>query len=167
MVVLDFGPSDYERRSPGVSYEELANSNKILVPEQGSLDPIKRDEERGKSAAEISALENWVKRAKVRKGSIITIDFMGGMQRSNWNYKDELQLSWIDERGEWIGIRHERWYESDAWGSDWVYLGPFGLDEKYARKILEAFGIPEERLSPEGALHTGPTELEKLASGQG
>ena len=41
MVVLNFGPSDYEQHAPGITLEELKTCGKLAVPEEGKLCSIK------------------------------------------------------------------------------------------------------------------------------
>ena len=153
MVILDFGPSPYAENSPCVSWEQMRDYGKIDIPNQGLLTPINDEEYR-----------NQVKDARVGishpsvEPQIIYLHLKGS------GCPDELLLVWIKERKEWIGIEHSEWLESSAWGGDESYKGPHALDEKYARKILEAYGIPEEILSPKNILRIEPSDLEKLVS---
>ena len=76
-----------------------------------------------------------------------------------------MHLVWINERNEWIGIEKNSWMESGSWGMDDRYSPPKSLNEKHGKKILEAYNVPEEKLSSKDVLRTHPSKLEEIARG--
>ena len=72
------------------------------------------------------------------------------------------RLLWIDERREWIVIVEREWIEG-AGLSDMDVSGPFALNTATAQKILEAFGLPSNALSPSEVSTSSPEKLTKLA----
>jgi hypothetical protein len=68
-------------------------------------------------------------------------------------------LLWVEERGEWIAILSGSWVEMVY--EDESHSGPYALDETAARKILEAYGIPEGRIPLDTVHQTSPQALEE------
>lgn len=79
--------------------------------------------------------------------------------------KGDLYMLWIEERGEWVGIKYEfrgTNFEGEVYGfeEDIYTSGPFNLNDECTEMILRAYSNPSVPF--DNVLLTSPTELEKI-----
>jgi hypothetical protein len=152
-VGIEFGESTFSHNAPGVPLER----HLVFIPYRGELKQFDKCKEnacicdyQASKTTEISVDGKTL--PKVMFQCPRTSDYC------------LMNLVWIEERNEWIGIEKESWMESSSWGSDDRYSAPKLLSEKHGRKILEAYNIPEEKLSSKDVLRTHPSKLEEIAN---
>jgi len=146
---LDFGSSRFSEQYPGIPVE----CNMVFVPHKGELKPM--DE----------FIEGYLQDEKAYKTSVNdspAVNFRGPDRGYDIT---EIYLVWINERNEWIGIEKNSWVESSSCGMDDSYSPPKALNEKYGKKILEAYKIQEDKVSCRDALRAHPSKLEEIAGG--
>jgi hypothetical protein len=143
---LDFGVSAFSHNAPNYPIER----NLIFVPHKGKLRPMNE------------YIDDCIKDAAACKTSVNNnpaVNFRGPPRSYDITY---IYLVWINERNEWVGIEENSWLESDAWGSDNTYTPPKALNEKYGKKILEAYKIAEPKISCKDVLRVHPSKLEEM-----
>lgn len=151
-VTLDFGYSAYVSNAPGVPLTR----NIVSIPLSGELPSPDCYGDLRRQFGPAQIRQCVPSRSKIHEIPAVVVG-------SSESRDTDLEMLWIGERNEWVAIYHRQWYESDAWGGDREYFGPCRIYDHHAAKILEAFGIPQEKLLPDKAAHTAPDMLEALA----
>ena len=128
---------------------------KIIIPSRGNIKPIKLPIKGGYDVKVCSPSE-------LQGLPEIVVDKEGDNFEEGHFY---IHCVYAEERKEWVGIvRKEGYFDSVTHrDSEWDPNSPYTLDEEYAAKILEAYKIPQGRISMDKVLSTSPSELEKLA----
>ncbi len=156
-MLVDFG--SYGLKHPHISAHKSEYSYTIEVQDKGPLRPIREFEL--SFTKELSEYQEKIKNSHAEKNdSNVTIN----LSNFNMDFDNFLDVVWSDAREEWVGFYHHIWLESQTIGMIGSATGPYALDEKYAKKILEAYQISEGILPLEKVLQTEPSELEKYAS---
>ena len=152
MVEINFGPSSYSQYTPGVPWEDTV----ISVPESKDLSEYQglfSEDNTKKPVTHVE--ETYDKRPSV---TIYDISRIG----SDDSYA--LVMVWVDDMHKWVAFNRREWRESCT-GEDWDHDGPYKLELHHGAKILEAYKVPEGKLPAEEVLHTPPSKLEELATG--
>lgn len=152
VVEINFGMSAYVRNAPRVPLKEMI----VTIPIEGRVPKVKDKDHPSTDLIPEEAV-----------GKMVEKGLLSFPVEKIWH--TEMLIYWIPERKEWIGILHSSWLESDAWGEDESYRGPYALDDYYAKRILGVLGIPQWRLSLkvpaiqlDQILQMSPNELEKF-----
>ncbi len=132
----------------------------VEVPEQGELPDCKSVNELQSSNLSPDRLLAKIKGRKEKIQGIPLVELSNSGMMGYSEYVDTLYLMWIEERKEWIGI-HNFYIPGGFFNACDILSTPFQLDERFARKILEAYGELEE-LPLKQVLHTSPSQLEKI-----
>ena len=152
-VGIEFEESNFSHNAPNVPIERSI----VFVPYQGKLKQFDKCNEH-------SCICNYradkIKEFTSEGKSLPAVMFQ--CPRGCEYYL--MHLVWIEERKEWIGIEKESCMESSSCGMDDRYSAPKSLNDMHGKKILEAYKIPEGKMSQYGVLHTCPSELEEMAS---
>lgn len=153
VIVIKFGPSNYDRNAPGVWPSDYI----INIPAEGSLEEL-GDYQKLTPTSQVG--DQCIQDNLVR--ATIYLGYKTGLRAHK-----EMFIYWIAERKEWIGIYHENWLESMAWGDDDNYQGPYELDDSYAPMILMSYKkssdiLKTSKITASQILHMSPEELAEL-----
>jgi hypothetical protein len=140
MITLNFGKSMYFYR-PGTPSDEAAKYGTdmvITIPTDGSL-----GNKLNGAYLDIKNLDPrlHILTPKMSKEGYIAItlpehDVEDGLDLE----REVISILWIQERHEWIAVRHDIWRESSS-SDDETYDGPYEIDEYLERMLVKAYGI--------------------------
>jgi hypothetical protein len=149
---LTWGPSPFEARAPGITPTDTV----IEIPDSGVLPEMKEspysDSDFGRDR-----IRPLIPRYTIVNG----LSAVWLMTQSANDRQTDLWLVWVPGRSEWICILHSSWWESDAYGTDESYGGPYKLSPHHA-KILEGYGVSPAHLPIHEVVSTSPDQLVEI-----